>query len=141
MVRMKKIFSITLLSLLFFSFFTTVQAQAENDFLPLVQCELTGPDRCTFCDFFKMLNRILNFILLRIIPAFAALMIAIGGFMYIISRGNPEELARAKKLFTSIGIGLLIIYGAWLIVYAFLLILGGAAWMGLGGNWWIINCQ
>jgi hypothetical protein len=134
---MKKIFSITLLSLLFFSFFTSVQAQEDRG---LVGCDLIGEDRCTFCDFFRMLDRILDFLLLRIIPALAALMIAIGGVMYILSRGNPEDLARAKKLFVSVGIGMLIIYGAWLLVYAFLLIIGGVAWRGFGGNWWVINC-
>ncbi len=27
---------------------------------PIVPCELTGPNRCTLCDFFEMLNRIVN---------------------------------------------------------------------------------
>jgi len=95
---------------------------------------------CTFCHFFVMLDRIIDFLLIYIVPSLAALMIAIGGGMYIISRGDPEMLGRAKKLFTAIVIGLLIIYGAWLIVNLFLTTIGVTIWQG-GGHWWEINCD
>ena len=132
---MKKIVSIAFLSLLFFSFVGSVSANG------LVPCDLTGENRCTFCDIFQLIDNIIDELLLRIIPVLSALMIAIGGGMYIISQGNPEMLARVKKLFTGIVIGLVIIYGAWAIVYLFLSVIGGAAWMGFGEGWWEIKCQ
>lgn len=97
-------------------------------------------DPCTICDFFVMIERYINGLLFMIVPPLAALIIAIGGGMYIFSRGDPEMLSRAKKLFASVGIGLLIIYGAWLIVNVFFMFIGVADWTGLREGWWQINC-
>lgn len=141
---MKKIFSIIFLSLLFFSFFI-VPVNAG-----LVPCGLSedDPDQsgdqtvsCTLCHFFVMIDGIIKFLLGYIVPPLAALMIAIGGGMYIIGQGKPEMLARAKKLFTSVVFGLLIIYGAWLIVNLFLTAIGTTVWEGPGQGWWIIPCD
>jgi len=87
-----------------------------------------------------MLDNVIDFLLIYIVPSLAALMIAIGGGMYIISRGDPEMLSRAKRLFTAIVIGLLIIYGAWLIVNLFLTVIGTTIWQGPGQGWWIFPC-
>lgn len=129
---MKKIVSIAFLSL-FFLIFNSVQAAG------LVPCGGPGEDSCTLCHLFVMFDRIIDFLLFRIVPVLAALMIAIGGGMYIISRGDPEMLGRAKKLFTTVVIGLVIIYGAWVIVNTFLTIIGVANWTGLK-TWWEIPC-
>ena len=115
---------------------------------PLVRCGLTDSidsegnpiPRCTFCDLFVMFGRIVNFLFIQIIPVLAALMIAIGGVYYILSQGSPEKLTSAKKLFSSVAIGLLIAYGAWLIVNTFFMIIGITRWGGFGGGWWQINC-
>jgi len=96
---------------------------------------------CELCDFFVMLDRWIDRLLFMAIPVLAALMIAIGGGMYIISQGQPEMLARAKRLFTAVVIGLIIIYGAWLIVNTFLMVVGVAEWTGLKEGWWIIPCD
>ena len=111
---MKKIVSIIFLSLLFFSF--TASAYAG-----LVPCGLSQDDLeqpgdqtvpCKLCHFFVMIDTWIEGLLIMVVPPLAALMIAIGGVMYIISKGNPEMLGRAKKLFTAVVFGLLIIYGA-----------------------------
>ena len=92
---------------------------------------------CQLCDFFVMIDTWIDGLLLIFAPAVAVLMIAIGGGMYIISQGNPEMLARAKKLFTAVVIGLLIIYGAFLIVGTFLWSIGLAEWTtDIYQNWW-----
>jgi len=59
--------------------------------------------------------------------------------MYVISQGKPEMLSRVKSLFAAIIIGLVIIYGAWLVVNLFLTTIGVAEWTGLG-TWWEISC-
>ena len=40
---------------------------------------------CTLCHFFLMIERIIDFLLFRIVPALAALMMAIGGVMMLFS--------------------------------------------------------
>lgn len=131
---MKKISLILFLSLLFFSLMPiSVSAQG------LVPCGNPGQPNCELCDFFIMLDNIIDFLLLDLIPVLAAIMIAIGGFMYIISRASPEKLTTVKSLFTAVAIGLLIIYGAWLIIDLFLVTIGAASWGGFGEGWNIIN--
>ena len=97
---------------------------------------------CTLCHFFVMIARIITFILGRIIPALAVLMVAIGGFLYLIAgmEGLPEMKSKANSLFKSIVIGLFIAYGAWLIMGMFFTAIGVMSWTGLG-TWWEINCN
>jgi len=129
---MKKIILIAFLAL-FFLIFNSVQAAG------LVPCGGPGENPCELCDFFVMLDNIIDFLLFRVVPVLGALMIAIGGVMYVISQGKPEMLSRVKSLFAAIIIGLVIIYGAWLVVNLFLTTIGVAEWTGLG-TWWEISC-
>ena len=96
---------------------------------------------CTLCDFFVMIDKIIDFLLFYIVPPLAGLMIAIGGGMYVFAFGRSEMISRAKKLFTAVVIGLIIIYGAWVIVNTFLIAIGAAQWQGFGQGWWIIECR
>ena len=127
------------LSLLFFNSFSGLVLAQENR--GLVPCDLTGEDRCTFCDLFVLFDNVVDFLLLRIIPILTAAMIAVGGFMYVISQGKPEMLNKVRSLFTAVVIGLLITYSAWVIVNAFLMIIGVQDWTGLREGWWQINCE
>ena len=110
----------------------------------LVPCGTPGCP-CTFCDIFVMFDRIVDFILFRIIPPVAALMLAIGGFLYILAFANPEgagpeRLSKAKTLFKAVMIGLLIVYAAWIIVNTFFMMIGVNDWTGLREGWWTIEC-
>ncbi len=136
---MRKLFLV--ISLLIF--FLWIAAPAYGGLVP---CGLSVDDPnqpgdqtvpCTLCYFFVMVDNIIDFLLLKIVPSLAALMIAIGGFMYITSQANPEMLSLAKRLFTSVAYGLLIIYGAFLIIGLFLHFIGLAAWTtNFYQNWW-----
>jgi len=136
---MRKVFLIIFLSLLFFSFAASIHAG-------LVPCGLSEDDPeqpgdqtvpCQLCHFFVMIDNWIDRLLFMIVPPLAVLMIAIGGGMYIISQGNPEMLSRAKRLFTAVVIGLLIIYGAFLIIGLFLNFIGLADWTTqIYHNWW-----
>ena len=143
---MKKTALISFLALACFFFaLGVVQARAGCPTEGLVPCG-TPSCPCKLCDFFVMINRIINFVLFRIVPVLAALMIAIGGFMYIaaytgMAGEGPEMLSRAKKVFFTVAIGLLIAYGAWLIVNTFMWFIGVASWTGLREGWWRINCN
>jgi hypothetical protein len=144
---MKKLSFIISLIILFSSLTGAVFAENEG----LVPCGNPGQEACTLCDLFVMIDRIIDFILFRIVPPLAALMIAIGGYMLIVQHigfggtgGGPEMVSRAKKLFTSVAMGLLIIYGAWLIVNSFFMAIGineTNSFRNLPENWWRINCE
>jgi len=114
---------------------------------------------CTLCHFFVMIDRWIKNLLFIFVPALAALMIAIGGFMYVVAylspaemltggqKGGPKLLSQAKSLFTSVVFGLLIIYGSFLFVGIFLKAIGLADWTtNIYQNWWKegffeINCD
>ena len=117
----------------------------------LVPCGTPGCP-CSLCDFFVMLNRIVIFFLIPdaninqgvpLIIVLAVLMVAIGGFMmlfaYASEGGGPQMLNKARSLFKAVVIGLLIAYGAWLIIDLFLQILGVTVWVGPGNGWWKIS--
>ena len=98
---------------------------------------------CTLCHFFVMVDNIIDFLLFRIVPVLAALMIAVGGVMYIVAFGKPEMISRAKSLFTAVVIGLLIIYGAWVFINTFLMFIGineVNEFRTLPQDWWKIPC-
>ena len=107
---------------------------------------------CQLCHFFVLINNIVTFLLIpdensnNYFPpvlALAALMIVIGGFMYILASaggGDSNMISQAKALFKGVVIGLLVAYGAWIIVNTFFSVLGVSTWQG-AGEWWTINCE
>jgi hypothetical protein len=83
----------------------------------LVPCG-TGPAPVTPCklsDFIPLIKKILNFLILISAPI-GALAVAIGGGMYLFSGPNPKLQGTAKTILTDAFVGLLIVFGAWLIV-------------------------
>ena len=103
--------------------------------------------RCQFCHFFVMLDEIIDFVLFKLVPSIAILMLVIGGVMFIFGyfagggEGEPKLFSQAKKLITSVFIGLIIMFAAWLIINLFFQFIGVAEWTGLQQGWFQINCQ
>lgn len=95
---------------------------------------------CQICHFFVMLDRILKFIFLILVPAIAVLMLVIGGVMFFFAGGSPQRLGNAKSIITSVVTGLVIIFAAWIIINTFFIFIGVASWTGLRSGWFIINC-
>ncbi len=113
---MKKLF--LLISLFFlFLLLTPVLANAQG----LVPCN--GPD-CTIESFFVLLDRIFNFIVKWITTPLAILMMTIGGIMILISAGNPGLATQGKNILWVSVIGLVLVFGSWLIVNFILTTLG-----------------
>ena len=98
---------------------------------------------CTFCHFFVMFDRIIDFVLFNFIPPVAVLMLVWGGIKFYLASENPVEAADAKKLMTSIVIGMVIAYSAWLIiglVFAFMNLTSfGLSFTG-PGQWFKVKC-
>lgn len=147
---MKKIFLIIfLVSLL--SFLVTFQAQAG-----LVPCGLSqdDPDQpgeqnipCQLCHLFVLFKNIIDFLLFKIVPTLAILFLVIAGVMYMLAYleviGNPNWISQARSLIWAVVIGMIIIYGAWLIVNLFFQVIGINKlndFKTLPQNWWVINC-
>ena len=142
MKKMKKVFLIIFFGVLTLSPLLSLAAG-------LVPCGGQGEPACQFCHLFVLFKNIVDFVLFKIVPPLAALMLAIGGFMYIFAyfgggeiggKGGPALLSQANKLLTSVVWGLLIIFGAWIFVNTFFMLIGVADWTGLKGGWWQINC-
>ncbi len=150
---MKRIFlSICLIILLSAPIFS-VLAQCPTE--GLVPCGTQGCP-CQFCHFFALFKGVVDFLLKYIVPSLAVLMLAIGGFMYVLAYANPSEgvsgspglISQAKRLITSVFLGLVIIFGAWLIVNFFFQMIGVQKWTRLTDDpattekegWWKVDC-
>lgn len=81
-------------------------------------------DKCQFCHLFTLFDNILDFVFIDLIPPIAIFAIVFGGVYFLISTGNPQHIAKAKGIFTSVVIGLVIIYGAWLLINVFFTTIG-----------------
>ena len=134
---MKKIFLIIFLALLLISISGKVIADTcTSDMCPngerissccptegLVPCGTTCCS-CQFCDLFVMFDGILDFVLFKIVLPVAALLLVIGGIMFFSYAENPKKVDDAKRLLTSVVIGLVIIFAAWLIITTFFKFIG-----------------
>ena len=106
----------------------------------LVPCGGPGQQECQFCHFFVMFRNIIDFVLFKLVPPVAVLMLAIGGFLFFFAGGSPGTLARAKSIITSTIIGLVIIFAAWIIINTFFVVIGVADWTNLKEGWFKIDC-
>ena len=95
---------------------------------------------CQICHFFVMMDKILDFIFLVLVPAVAVLMLVIGGMMFFFAGGSPQRLEKAKSIITSTITGLVIIFAAWVIINTFFVIIGVNSWTGLESGWFTIDC-
>ncbi len=123
--------------LLFLSLFSIAQASGPT---PLVPCGNSPAHPCTLCDLFVVFKNLVDFFLWRIVPPLAAIMIVVGGFYFILGQGRPENIEKAKDIFLTAFIGLMIIYGAWLLVNLFFQFIGVERWTNLH-KWWQIVCS
>ena len=78
----------------------------------IVPCN--GTD-CTFCHIAQLAQNVLNGgIYLAVF--LSAILFAYAGWQYITAGGESGKASEAKKIFWNVGIGLVLILGAWLIV-------------------------
>ncbi len=125
---MKKIF----LAAFFFLFLALGQTQAAG----LVPCGEPG-NECQLCDFFVMINGIFQFVVIKMVPVIAVLMITIGGIYYFFAGADPGALETGKKILTSTIWGLIIIFSAFLLIGTILNAIGLASWtQDIYRNWW-----
>lgn len=102
-------------------------------------------DVCRLCHIFILFQNILNFLFFEIVPLLAILMIAVAGMYFIFAGGQPGNIETAKSMLKGTAIALLIIYGSWLFINLFFLVIGVNTWTGLDPSglkgWFQIDCQ
>ena len=93
---------------------------------------------CTLCHLFVLFKRIIDFLAKDVLFPLAVLMIVVGGVMFLTAAGDPGKMGTAKKILTSVVIGLVIIFLAWLIVDTIIMFItkSGSPLQ----NWKTINC-
>jgi len=87
----------------------------------LVPCD--GKD-CDINAFFTLLKNIYDFIVFQLATPLAILAIAIGGILVLISAGNPNLAGLGKKILFAAIMGLVLVFGSWLIINAILSMVG-----------------
>ncbi|MDP3999099.1 MAG: pilin [bacterium] len=81
----------------------------------LVPCGGTGQAACTFCDFLKLAKNVIDW-LVGIASTLAVAFIVWGGFVIMMAGGSPEKMTEGRKTITIAVTGLIIVFGAWLII-------------------------
>lgn len=105
----------------------------------LVPCGGPNEKPCTACDLLVLADNILHFALTTaflIVVIFAI----VGGFRWILSGGNEENIKAGQQTITSALIGLIIILSAWLIIntiFWLIAVIGGEDYTG---TWWHLEC-
>lgn len=116
-----------------FLFLALGQVQAAG----LVPCGGPGEKVCGFCDIFVTINGIIQFIIIKIVPTVAVLMLVIGGAMWFLGGVNPKYLQTGKNIITTTLIGLVIIFTAFLVIGTVLSAIGLTGWThDFYKNWW-----
>jgi type IV secretory pathway VirB2 component (pilin) len=133
MINMKKIF-LTFLTLSILPLTTKAAG--------LVPCGGPNEDPCKLCHLFLMFTDIVGFVMVTLVPPIAVLMLVVAGFnLFIKGTGDPAEMKKGQKAMMTIVIGLVLIYGSWIIVNTLLSASGLVAWEGLKeGGWNVIGC-
>lgn len=89
----------------------------------LVKCNGTPTDPCRFADFMALVQRMINFILILMLPI-CAIIFAYIGFLFLTSGGSSETKSKAKGILLKTVIGLILVLAAWLIVKTIVVSLG-----------------
>jgi hypothetical protein len=87
--------------------------------LPLVTCGITGDAEkqatsCNFLALVDMINRIIRYLIMIALPL-SAIAFAVAGWKYLTAGGNTGNIESAKKIFTSVAIGISVLLAGWLV--------------------------
>lgn len=106
---MRKKYKLSLLMFIFIISPFIIQAAG------LVPCGGEGEASCGLCHLFVMIRSVIVF-LTGIAAAVLAIMLIVGGIMFITAHGNPEWVTRSRRTITGAIIGFLIVIMSWTIV-------------------------
>ena len=95
-----------------------------------------GKQPLGWCEFFQMIQNIINFLLFELSIPLATLGFIWAGFLYLFSGGSEDRVGTAKRVFTQIVIGLFVAFSSWLIINFVLNMLGGQSFSNVIGHPW-----
>ena len=90
----------------------------------IVPCGNSGGTPCQLIDFFALLTNIYVFIVWNIATPLAILALMIGGIFLLVSAGNPNLMSLGRKIVWLAIIGLVLVFGSYLIIKTILTTLG-----------------
>jgi len=128
---MRKTYKPLIYLFIFLVLMMPVVTLAQGGWQGLVPCGTdANPAPCGFKDIMTLINKVINFVLFALALPIAAIMFAYAGFLLINPAGG-EQKTKAKNIFTSAVIGLVVAACAWLIINTILSILGyDGDWIG-----------
>jgi hypothetical protein len=104
----------------------------------LVPCGVLTATDCNLCDFGRLIQNVINFLVVISIPI-AALLFCYAGFLFFTNNGSQMKIQKAKRIMYASVVGFIIVCAAWLIVNTILMgLTNGSAYSG--GKWFILNC-
>jgi hypothetical protein len=113
-----------------------VSTFAQGGFKQIVPANCSGPNAattCGFCDLAELAQNVLNDAVYLAV-FFSAIMFAWAGFKMLTNNGNAGQVSEARKIFTDVAVGLVIILVGWLVVDTLMRILVGGQIGGLPWN-------
>jgi type IV secretory pathway VirB2 component (pilin) len=102
--------ALALITLVFVSGFPFVANAA------FVICGNTSDNPCTYDALVTMIQAIVSFVLTDVAAPIAIIVIVWGGIQMAISAGNEGKFKEGRKKITAAAVGLVITFGAWLLI-------------------------
>ena len=102
-----------------------------------------APAFCNICDLIALFQRLVNQAVEYFAAPIFALMLGYGGFLIVIAGirgGNAQSYSAGKKVITNAVIGIVIIFGSWLLIDTILKALGAYQTGSSFGPWHVIEC-
>ncbi len=130
--RNKKI--IVFLLIITFSLTNLIEAKG------LVPCGGPGEDPCTACHLLVLIQNVIEFVI-KAAFIICICLIIYGGFRWLFSFGNDENIAAGQKAIINALLGLMIVLAAWLIVNTiFWLLSPNIEGVDIKSTWWQLEC-
>lgn len=145
------IFALLILAAFFALFFAAPEAHAET----VISCPIEGGEggivpcgrqcddpttpiiesaQCAFCHFFYLSDNIINFVMFRILPGLAVLLIVWAGLLLVTARGSSGQMDLGKKILLWVVVGYAIAFLGWMVLNSFFTIAGLKKWTGIVGE-------
>ncbi|MBL7045744.1 MAG: hypothetical protein ISR99_01815 [Parcubacteria group bacterium] len=112
---------------------------SHGPIVPVCSAGEDGVRDCGFCDLISLADHVLAEIV-KLAVLFAAIMFAVVGVIMMTNSSKPETVSKAKSIFGSVFIGLIIVLAAWLLVDTILKVMTGEK-NDLGKPWQPFTCS
>ncbi len=124
-----------------FSFFILSTSFFLMNFVKAAGLVPEGEEPLGWCQFFAMIQRIINFLLYYISLPFAILAFVYAGFLFMFSGGNTGDIEKAENIFKQVVTGLFIAFAAWVLINFIINWLAPNFSNVAGSSWFNLKCD